>query len=134
MESMSRELEQETERTDTCLRCPRGCDVRTTLAEGGAILSVQGNRCRMGEEYVRQEITAPRRILPTSVRVRHGVTPLAPVWTPEPIPKALLLELAAASRDVELEAPVHVGDVALSNWRGLGIDLVVSGDVQRAQV
>ncbi len=128
-----RDVIQGNERTDTCLRCPRGCDIRTALGEDGAILSVQGNRCRMGDEYVRQEIAAPRRILPTSVRVRHGVAPLAPVWTPEPIPKALLLDLAAASRDVVLEAPVHVGDIALSNWRGLGIDLVVSGEVPRAQ-
>jgi CxxC motif-containing protein len=44
----------------------------------------------------------------------------------------MLLELAAASREIELEAPVHVGDVALKNWKGLGIDLVVSGEVPRA--
>ena len=118
-------------RTDTCLRCPRGCQITTSLDAEGEIVDVSGNRCKLGAEYVRQEIQNPRRILPTSVRVRNGVIPLAPVWTPQPIPKEMLLELAAASREIELEAPVHIGDVALSNWKGLGIDLVVSGEVSR---
>jgi CxxC motif-containing protein len=121
--------DQTRERTDTCLRCPRGCEIATVLGPKDEILSVEGNKCRLGAEYVRQEIADPRRILPTSVRVRNGALPLAPVWTPEPIPKGLLLELAAASRDIELAAPVRIGDIALANWRGLGIDLVVSGEV-----
>lgn len=119
-------------RMDICLRCPRGCEIHTVLDENDEILSMEGNKCKLGPEYVKQEIKDPRRVLPTSVRVKNGVRPLAPVWTPQPIPKSMLLELAAASREIELEAPVHVGDVALKNWKGLGIDLVVSGEVPRA--
>lgn len=117
---------------DICLRCPRGCEIHTVLDENDEILSMEGNKCKLGPEYVKQEIKDPRRVLPTSVRVKNGVRPLAPVWTPQPIPKSMLLELAAASREIELEAPVHVGDIALNNWKGLGIDLVVSGEVLRA--
>ncbi len=117
---------------DICLRCPRGCEIHTVLDENDEILSMEGNKCKLGPEYVKQEITDPRRVLPTSVRVSNGVRPLAPVWTPQPIPKAMLLELAAASREVELEAPVHIGDIVIKNWKGLGIDLVVSGEVPRA--
>lgn len=119
-------------RTDICLRCPRGCEVHTVLDENDEILSMEGHKCKLGPEYVKQEITDPRRVLPTSVRVSNGVRPLAPVWTPQPIPKAMLLELAVASREVELEAPVHIGDIAIKDWKGLGIDLVVSGEVPRA--
>ena len=118
-------------RTDICLRCPRGCEISTVYTAMNEIIKTEGNRCKLGPEYMRQEMEDPRRILPTSVRVRHGSRPLAPVWTPQPIPKNLLLELAADSRAIELEAPVHIGDVALANWRGLGVDLIVSGEVPR---
>jgi CxxC motif-containing protein len=121
------------QRMDICLRCPRGCEIHTILGADGEILDIDGNKCKLGPEYVKQEIQDPRRVLPTSVKVKNGVKPLAPVWTPEPIPKAMLLELAEASREVELEAPVHIGDFALENWNGTGIDLLVSGEVPRAE-
>ena len=120
-------------RMDICLRCPRGCEIHTVLDQNDEVLSMEGNKCKLGPEYVKQEIRDPRRVLPTSVKVKNGVKPLAPVWTPEPIPKNMLLELAAASREIELEAPVHIGDIALKDWKGLGVDLVVSGEVLRAE-
>lgn len=119
-------------RTDICLRCPQGCEVQTMLGPNDEILNISGNRCKLGKEYVEQEIRDPKRVLPTSVRVRNGERPMVPVWTPEPIPKGLLLELAAESRRIEIEAPVHVGDVVLDDWRGLGVRLVASGEVKRA--
>jgi len=118
---------------DICLRCPRGCEIHTVLDEKDEIMSLEGNKCKLGLEYVRQELQDPRRILPTSVRVHNGIRPLVPVWTPDPIPKGMLLELAAASRKIELEAPVRVGDIVLKNWKGLGIDLVASGEVMRRE-
>lgn len=116
-------------RTDICLRCPRGCEITTVLSPDDEILSLTGNRCKLGIEYVEQEIRDPRRVLPTSVRVRGGTRPLVPVWTPEPMPKALLLELAAETRTIDVDAPVHVGDVIVDNWRGLGVRLVASAEV-----
>jgi len=116
-------------RTDICLRCPRGCAIETIQGPEGEILKISGNQCKLGIEYVTQEISDPRRILPTSVRVTNGTRPLVPVWTPEPIPKRLLMELAEASREIVVEAPVHVGDVVLDNWKNLGIRLVADGEV-----
>jgi CxxC motif-containing protein len=119
-------------RTDICLRCPQGCEVQTMLGPDDEILNISGNKCKLGVEYVQQEIQDPRRILPTSVRVKNGTRPIVPVWTPEPMPKGLIMELSRESRRIEVEAPVHVGDVVLDDWRGLGIRLVASGEVQRA--
>lgn len=130
-ETTTRTNENVTRRMDICLRCPRGCEIHTILNERKEILSMEGNKCKLGPEYVKQEISDPRRILPTSVKVRNGVRPLVPVWTPQPIPKAMLLELAAASREIELEAPVHIGDIAIKDWKGLGVDLIASGEVLR---
>ncbi len=120
-------------RTDICLRCPMGCEVRTMLGPDDEILEMNGNRCKLGVEYVEQEIKDPRRVLPTSVRVRGGIRPLVPVWTPEPMPKGRLLDLAKHTRTIEVEAPVHVGDVIVDDWEGLGVRLVASGEVPRAE-
>jgi CxxC motif-containing protein len=120
-------------RTDICLRCPQGCEVQTMLGPDDEILNISGNKCKLGKEYVEQEIRDPRRVLPTSVKVKNGTSPMVPVWTPEPMPKGLLLDLAAESRKIEVEAPVHVGDVVLDDWRGLGVRLVASGEVARAE-
>ena len=118
--------------TIICLRCPRGCEISTTLDGYGGIVEIFGNVCKLGREYVETEIQNPRRILPTSVRVRGGKQPLVPVWTPTPIPKEKLLDLARASRTIVLDAPVEVGQVVIADWQGLGIDLVTSGDVEKA--
>ena len=121
-----------TERSIICLRCPRGCEISTTLDGYGGIVEIFGNVCKLGRDYAEAEITNPLRILPTSVRVRGGVRPLVPVWTPRPIPKGHLMDLARATRDIELQAPVAIGQVVIQDWQGLGIDLVTSAAVQRA--
>lgn len=118
-------------RVDICLRCPQGCEVETLLGPNDEILNISGNKCKLGVAYVEQEIRDPRRVLPTSIQVKSGVRPLVPVWTPEPMPKELLLDLAEESRALEVEAPVSVGDVIVDNWRGLGVRLVASGNVAR---
>lgn len=122
----------ETTRADICLRCPRGCSVKSVLSGEGEILSISGNRCKLGIEYVTQEITDPRRVLPTLVRVTGGTRPLVPVWTPEPIPKGRLLEVAALSRAIEVQAPVHVGD-EIYREGATGVRLVASGEVPRKE-
>ncbi len=119
-------------RTIICLRCPRGCEVTAGIDEQGDITEVTGNVCKLGVEYVTQEIRDPRRILPTTVRVRGGMHPLVAVWTPQPIPKGKLLELARESRRIVLDAPVCDGQVVLHDWQHLGIDLVTSGSVDEA--
>lgn len=118
-------------RIDICLRCPRGCQIETILDPKGKVVKMTGNQCKLGLEYVTQEIADPRRILPTSIRVDNGQRPMVPVWTPEPIPKHLLMELAEETRTLHVEAPVSVGDVIIDDWRGMGIRLITSGEVAR---
>ena len=48
-----------------CITCPRGCHL--TVDE--ETLAVQGNRCPKGEEYARNEVTDPRRVLTSTVRL-----------------------------------------------------------------
>ena len=124
--------ELSSERTIICLRCPRGCDVQVTVDETNLVTEVQGNVCKLGREYAQSEVTNPRRVLTSTVRVRGGVKPLVAVWTPKPIPKDKLLSLARDTRMVEVAAPVQVGQLVIEDWRGLGIDVVASAEVKKA--
>ena len=42
----------------TCIVCPNGCEIEAEV-ENGQVISVTGQTCPRGEQYVRQELTAP---------------------------------------------------------------------------
>ncbi len=113
-----------------CITCPMGCSVEVTR-EGQTLLSVDGNTCKRGEDYVRRELTDPRRMAATTVRVKGGIHPLVPVYTAQAFPKPRLFELLDALRQVELEAPVAMGQVVLANALGTGIDILASREMPR---
>ena len=114
-----------------CVTCPRGCPVEVTL-EDGKVTAVRGNSCKRGYEYAVNEVTAPVRMLTSTVRIKGGVIPMLPVKTAAPIPKGLLLKAMQDVNAVVVQAPVHVGDVVLKNIMNTGIDLVAARDVARA--
>lgn len=114
-----------------CIRCPRGCDITTSLDGYGSIMELKGNICRIGEEYIKNEITDPRRILTTTVQVINGTHPLVPVWTASSIPRNKIFELTREIRNIKVEAPVKIGQVIIENALGLGINVVTSGSVRK---
>jgi CxxC motif-containing protein len=108
-----------------CITCPVGCTLEVTH-EGKTVIKVAGNQCKQGLDYVKGELTDPRRMVTSTVKVRGGVFPLAPVYTAVPIPKPLIFDLLAELRKVELQAPVEVGQVVLKNALGTGVDVLAS--------
>ncbi|MCK4257590.1 MAG: DUF1667 domain-containing protein [Halanaerobiales bacterium] len=111
-----------------CIRCPKGCRM-VIESENGEIKSVSGFSCPKGEEYAQKEFTNPTRILPTSVRIKNGELSLVPVKTAAPIPKELLLPAMKEIAKIEVEAPVHIGQVIKENIMGTGVDLVATRNI-----
>lgn len=111
-----------------CINCPMGCLLTVTL-EDGKITQVTGNTCPRGEKYAHQELTDPRRMLTSTVRVEGGALPLLPVVSADTLPKGKILECAAALRTVTVTAPVKAGAVVAANILGLGVDIVASRDM-----
>jgi CxxC motif-containing protein len=107
-----------------CITCPKGCTLDVTR-DGQTVISVRDG-CKRGREYVQRELTDPRRMVATTVRVRGGVHPLLPVATSSPFPKPRIAELMAALRGLQLDAPVRVGQVVLPDALGTGVDIVAS--------
>ena len=111
-----------------CITCPMGCTLEATH-EGSTVLNVEGNNCKRGAQYVQAELTDPRRMVATTVKVQGGVHPLAPVYTAAPFPKPRIPELVSELRQVTVHAPVRSGSVVLSNVLGTGIDILASRDM-----
>jgi CxxC motif-containing protein len=111
-----------------CVTCPMGCTLQVTH-ENETVLNIDGNTCRRGIEYVKGELTDPRRMVATTVRVKGGLHPLVPVYTAEPFPKPRIFELLDALREVEVEAPVAIEQVVLPDALGTGVDVVASRDM-----
>ena len=76
----------------TCINCPLGCEVTVHFLENGE-MQVSGNSCPRGEIYAKKEVTAPERIVTSSVRVSGGERPVVSVKTKETIPKGKIFDV-----------------------------------------
>ena len=111
----------------TCICCPMGCALSVEL-EGGNVLSVSGNTCKRGDTYARDEVVRPVRMVTSIVKVKNGNLKMLPVKTKEPIDKSRINECLEALKTVEVNAPIHIGDVILHNV--VGVDIVASRNVE----
>ncbi len=108
-----------------CIDCPIGCEINVTH-DGKIVLEIDGNKCKKGIDYTETEITDPRRVVITTVRVRGGFHHLVPVRSTEPVPKAKIFPVLKKLRKVELKTPVKIHQVVLPDAVGTGIDIVTS--------
>lgn len=112
-----------------CIGCPLGCNL-TVQMEGESIVSVSGNTCKRGDDYARKEMTDPRRIVTSTVRVTGGRLPVVSVKTASDIPKNKISECLVQLKNVEICAPVKIGDIVLENAAGTGVPFVATKEVQ----
>ena len=116
-----------------CIGCPMGCPLTVTL-DGGAVVTVQGNTCPRGDAYARREVTAPTRIVTTTVRVTGGTLPAVSCKTRSDIPKEKIFDVVRALKSVVVPAPVHIGQILLPDAAGTGVDVVATKDVAEVWV
>ena len=127
------------ERHITCIQCPMGCqltitidgdiDEATGLVKPGATVTVTGNTCPRGEEYGIKEVTAPTRIVTTTVDVEGGELARVSVKTASDIPKERVFDVVNAIKSIKVSAPVNIGDVIVPDVAGTGVDVVATKNV-----
>lgn len=110
-----------------CICCPMGCPLTVEL-EDGKIIGITGYTCKRGEVYARKEVISPTRIVTSTVEVEGGKTARISVKTKEDIPKGKIFQCVKALKGVTVKAPVHIGDVVLSNVADTGVDIVATRD------
>lgn len=71
-----------------------GCPL-IVMMEDGAVASVTGNTCPRGDAYARKEVTAPTRIVTSTVRVTGGTLAMVSCRPAVTSPKARFLMWSA---------------------------------------
>ncbi len=94
-----------------------------------SIRSLEGALCPKGRKFVEQELSDPRRNIATSVLVSGGAAALASVRLTGSIPKAMIFPVLHEVHNLTLAAPVRIGQVAIADILGLGVDLIVTSHV-----
>lgn len=110
-----------------CIVCPVGCHLQVSVE--GEDVKVSGNRCPRGEEYAREEILAPKRVVTATCSIEDDLHPRLPVKTDAPLPFEKIDDLLKAIYRLALQPPVKVGDVLIENFGGTGVNLVASRSV-----
>ena len=112
----------------TCIGCPMGCQLTVTL-ENGSVVNVSGNSCKIGDTYARKELTAPTRIVTSTVAIQGGSAHRLPVKTASDIPKDKIFNIMDEIRHTTVSAPIKIGDVVIPNVAGTGVDVIATKDI-----
>jgi len=112
----------------TCIICPNGCEIEADI-EGTKVLSVEGEKCPRGKEYVEQEIINPQRNIATSVLVENGEIPLVSVRLTHVIPKDKIVDVMNEIKKLKLTPPITMNQVIINNVLGLTSDVIATKNV-----
>ena len=115
----------------TCIGCPMGCPLIVTM-EDRAVASVTGTTCPRGDAYARKEVTAPTRIVTSTVRGTGGTLAMVSCKTRSDIPKGKIFDVVRALKDVEVPAPITIGQVLAENVAGTGVDIIATKNIAHA--
>lgn len=106
-----------------CIMCPMGCALNIEEKDGQVI--VNGNTCKRGEIYGKEEYTHPSRSVTTLVRLEDGS--VASVKTTKTVPKERIFDVVNYIGTLVAQNDVRIGDVVAKDVLGLGADVVVTG-------
>lgn len=107
-----------------CTVCPNGCRMQARFEDG--ILVADGNGCKKGREFAKNELINPMRSLTTTVRTAFYLHPALPVRTDGEIPKAKIPEAMVKLAEIVVAHSVKCGDIVLSNILGTGCDIIAT--------
>lgn len=117
-----------------CITCPMGCHLKIERLSESEI-AVTGNKCVRGEQYAREELLTPKRVvtataaLAGSPAARQGCLyrpRRVPVRTTKAFPKEKIAELLNIIYGLEVELPTERGRILVADALGTGIDVVVA--------
>ncbi|MBE6831025.1 MAG: DUF1667 domain-containing protein [Ruminococcaceae bacterium] len=110
-----------------CIVCPMSCSIE--LTDDSGVLTVEGNTCKRGEEYAKNEYTDPKRMITTTVGLRGSRLRCLPVISREAVPKKLLRDCMKQLYATVVDAPVRQGDVIVANILGTGVDIIAARSI-----
>lgn len=106
----------------TCIVCPKGCQMKVNNIDGQYI--VEGNSCIRGAKYGVDEVTNPKRMVTTTVRLEGAYLNMLPVKTSSSVSKDLVFEVMKVLSTIKITAPVKIGDIIVKNILNTGVDII----------
>ena len=118
-----------TEKEIICIVCPIGCKILVRIDKDQFEL-LDGNKCKKGIEYARNEALDPRRMLTSSVLVKGGEWPLVSVKSSKPVPKAKVEYILNEIKKTTINAPVKSGQLIIKNVADSKIDILATKSIK----
>jgi CxxC motif-containing protein len=87
---------------------------------------MEGNKCKKSDEFVKQELIEPMRVLTTTVRIQGARWPIIAVRTDKPVPKGLFPLIMSLLRRIKLQAPVGMLDLVVKDVAGTGANVIAT--------
>ncbi|EFI41435.1 MULTISPECIES: DUF1667 domain-containing protein [Peptoniphilus] len=113
----------------TCISCPMGCMMKLKVDNEKNLLSIEGNNCKRGELYAKDEVKNPKRMVCSTVRVIGGIMPIVSVKTEMPIPKDKIFNIMEEINRVQIKAPVEIGYIVLKNVCNTNVNIIATSNV-----
>ncbi|MCH5171777.1 MAG: DUF1667 domain-containing protein [Erysipelotrichales bacterium] len=107
-----------------CIVCPRGCHL--TIDENN---NVSGNSCPRGVPYAINEMTCPKRMLTSTVKIVSKFINRLPVITSEEIEKSKIFDVMEEINKVEVKAPVKMHEIIIKNVLNTGVDIISTREI-----
>ncbi len=107
-----------------CITCPIGCHL--SVEDNNGELKVTGASCARGVEYAKNELTDPRRVITSTVRILNAEYNQIPVKTLLPVPKNDIFNIMNELAKITVTSPVNVGDIIIKDVCNTGIDIVAT--------
>ena len=101
----------------TCIECPRGCNL--TIDDN---LKVTGNFCIRGQKYALDEISNPKRVVTSTIKIKSLEVVRLPVKTSMPISKKLMFTILKYLDNIQIKC----GDVIIKNICDSGANLIAT--------
>ncbi len=121
-----------------CITCPMGCHL-TIDTDASGEMKVTGNRCVRGEQYAREEVLNPKRVVTFTCAallpdgrapdVTSNLPRRVPVRTRTGFPKERIPELLKALRGISVRLPTERSAIVLPKALGTDVDVVVARSI-----
>jgi len=117
-----------------CTVCPIGCKIRIRKNESGELI-IEGNTCKRGLQYAKDEVLNPKRTLTTTVLQKTSIKSktgntcherMVAVRSSQPIPLDQTISVMDLIKHTIITRTVKEGDIILSNVQGTKADIIVT--------
>jgi CxxC motif-containing protein len=118
------------EKEITCIVCPIGCKI-LVRTDGKHFELLDGNKCKKGIDYAKNETLNPRRMLTSSILVINGEWPLVSVKSSKPVPKNKVYQVLNEIKKATVNAPVKSGQLIIRNSAKTNIDIIATKSIRK---